>query len=337
MRARQEKDTAAANQERAQARAQVRWRGGSWCSVVPQPLLLLSSASSSSSSLLLLVVVVVVVCRCSFFWCSVLVFRWVSDALVLRSLTPTSSLHPTPHSCFSLLCAGRDGQRLSASVAEGHRGGGGASGGGGGGVAAQARALRGGLPEDQGGYGRKVRSSRSCRYFVWPHAGAVVLLRCCQEFARLAIAARVMARAIACVVHVPLRVLCTCHCVCCFVVGCCCTTPSLPTRSCRAVRCSDVNEVIQKFLSQDQQQASLKQLTKDNQARIEALNREILTLKERVDRVKYSGPGTKTVSSSCRVCPLVPCFVSLLQRRFRLVGLVRSVTRDARAPCVSLP
>lgn len=59
---------------------------------------------------------------------------------------------------------------------------------------------------------------------------------------------------------------------------------------------SDVNEVIQKVVSQDQQQANLKQLTKENQAQIELLNKEIAVLKDRVDSVKYSGPSAKTGS-----------------------------------------
>ena len=61
---------------------------------------------------------------------------------------------------------------------------------------------------------------------------------------------------------------------------------------------SDVNEVIQKVVSQDQQQANLKQLTKENQAQIELLNKEIAVLKDRVDSVKYSGPSAKTVSGT---------------------------------------
>ncbi len=49
------------------------------------------------------------------------------------------------------------------------------------------------------------------------------------------------------------------------------------------------------MVSQDQQQANLKQLTKENQAQIELLNKEIAVLKDRVDSVKYSGPSAKTV------------------------------------------
>lgn len=65
---------------------------------------------------------------------------------------------------------------------------------------------------------------------------------------------------------------------------------------------SDVNEVIQKVVSQDQQQANLKQLTKENQAQIEQLNKEIAVLKDRVDSVKYSGPSAKTVGRGVGVC-----------------------------------
>ena len=68
---------------------------------------------------------------------------------------------------------------------------------------------------------------------------------------------------------------------------------------------SDVNEVIQKVVSQDQQQANLKQLTKENQLQIEQLNKEIAALKDRVDSVKYSGPGAKTVRvGGCWLFPL---------------------------------
>ena len=52
---------------------------------------------------------------------------------------------------------------------------------------------------------------------------------------------------------------------------------------------SDVNEVIQKFLTQEQTQGNLTQLTKEAQARIEQLAEERIATKAMVDEVKYSG------------------------------------------------
>ena len=52
---------------------------------------------------------------------------------------------------------------------------------------------------------------------------------------------------------------------------------------------SDVNEVIQKFLTQEQTQGNLAQLTKEAQARIEQLAEERVSTKAMVDEVKYSG------------------------------------------------
>eukprot|EP00743_Colponemidia_sp_Colp-15_P001495 GILK01001635.1.p1 GENE.GILK01001635.1~~GILK01001635.1.p1 ORF type:complete len:555 (-),score=144.99 GILK01001635.1:170-1834(-) len=54
---------------------------------------------------------------------------------------------------------------------------------------------------------------------------------------------------------------------------------------------SDVNEVIQKFLTQEDTQNNLMELTKENQGRIEMLNDEKLSLKARVEEIKYSGSG----------------------------------------------
>ncbi|CAM9419861.1 unnamed protein product [Scytosiphon promiscuus] len=54
---------------------------------------------------------------------------------------------------------------------------------------------------------------------------------------------------------------------------------------------SDVNEVIQKMVSQESTAESLMILTKENQARIEGLNKRKSTLKAAVEEVKYSGPG----------------------------------------------
>ncbi|CAM9878157.1 unnamed protein product, partial [Ectocarpus sp. 12 AP-2014] len=54
---------------------------------------------------------------------------------------------------------------------------------------------------------------------------------------------------------------------------------------------SDVNEVIQKMISQESTAESLMILTKENQARIEGLNKRKSSLKTAVEEVKYSGPG----------------------------------------------
>ena len=62
------------------------------------------------------------------------------------------------------------------------------------------------------------------------------------------------------------------------------------------VYCSDVNEVIQKVLAQEQQQTSLRDLSKDNHDKIESLNATITALRERVEELKYSGSGFMTVS-----------------------------------------
>merc|ERR1719382_1003564 len=52
---------------------------------------------------------------------------------------------------------------------------------------------------------------------------------------------------------------------------------------------SDVNEVIQKFLTQEQTHDNLVNMTKEAQARIEALAEERLSTKTAVDEMKYSG------------------------------------------------
>ena len=54
---------------------------------------------------------------------------------------------------------------------------------------------------------------------------------------------------------------------------------------------SDVNEVIQKIVSQEDTQNNLMELTRENQAKIEAMNEEKARLKSRVEEIKYSGPG----------------------------------------------
>jgi len=53
----------------------------------------------------------------------------------------------------------------------------------------------------------------------------------------------------------------------------------------------DVNEVIQKFLTQEQTQDNLVTMTKEAQARIEQLAEERLSTKTMVDEMKYSGGG----------------------------------------------
>mmetsp|Transcript_3540 Transcript_3540/g.10329 ORF Transcript_3540/g.10329 Transcript_3540/m.10329 type:complete len:583 (-) Transcript_3540:6-1754(-) len=55
---------------------------------------------------------------------------------------------------------------------------------------------------------------------------------------------------------------------------------------------ADVNEVIQKFLTQDETHNNLVIMTKEAQARIDALNEEKAQLKGKVEEIKYSGTGT---------------------------------------------
>merc|ERR1711988_1978759 len=54
---------------------------------------------------------------------------------------------------------------------------------------------------------------------------------------------------------------------------------------------SDVNEVIQKIVSQESTTDNLMMLTRENQTKIELLNEEKAALKARVEEIKYSGPG----------------------------------------------
>ena len=54
---------------------------------------------------------------------------------------------------------------------------------------------------------------------------------------------------------------------------------------------SDVNEVIQKIVSQEGTTENLLLLTRENQTKIEALNEQKSKLKARVEEIKYSGPG----------------------------------------------
>jgi hypothetical protein len=55
---------------------------------------------------------------------------------------------------------------------------------------------------------------------------------------------------------------------------------------------SDVNEVIQKFLTQDETHNNLVVMTKEAQARIDALNEEKAQAKAKVEEIKYSGTGS---------------------------------------------
>mmetsp|Transcript_27916 Transcript_27916/g.64357 ORF Transcript_27916/g.64357 Transcript_27916/m.64357 type:complete len:539 (-) Transcript_27916:72-1688(-) len=55
---------------------------------------------------------------------------------------------------------------------------------------------------------------------------------------------------------------------------------------------SDVNEVIQKFLTQDETHNNLVAMTKDAQARIDQLNEEKNHAKAKVEEIKYSGTGS---------------------------------------------
>ncbi len=55
---------------------------------------------------------------------------------------------------------------------------------------------------------------------------------------------------------------------------------------------SDVNEVIQKFLTQDETHNNLVVMTKEAQARIDALNEEKALAKAKAEEIKYSGTGS---------------------------------------------
>eukprot|EP00286_Rhodomonas_abbreviata_P019831 CAMPEP_0181310962 /NCGR_PEP_ID=MMETSP1101-20121128/12876_1 /TAXON_ID=46948 /ORGANISM="Rhodomonas abbreviata, Strain Caron Lab Isolate" /LENGTH=544 /DNA_ID=CAMNT_0023417647 /DNA_START=54 /DNA_END=1684 /DNA_ORIENTATION=+ len=54
----------------------------------------------------------------------------------------------------------------------------------------------------------------------------------------------------------------------------------------------DINEVIEKFLTQDETQDNLTRLSKEAQARIDALNEEKGHAKAKVEEMRYAGPGT---------------------------------------------
>merc|ERR1719281_1067807 len=54
---------------------------------------------------------------------------------------------------------------------------------------------------------------------------------------------------------------------------------------------SDVNEVIQKFLTQEETQENLTRLTRENQARLEQLNEERRRLRLQVEELKFSSGG----------------------------------------------
>merc|ERR1719440_1547704 len=55
---------------------------------------------------------------------------------------------------------------------------------------------------------------------------------------------------------------------------------------------NDVNEVIQKFLTQEETRKNLTLLTKENQARIDKLTDERRKLRAHVDDLKFSSGGT---------------------------------------------
>ncbi len=54
---------------------------------------------------------------------------------------------------------------------------------------------------------------------------------------------------------------------------------------------SDVNEVVHKIFSQEDQQKHLGELTKENQSRVERMAAELASLKTHVEELKYSTPG----------------------------------------------
>ena len=63
------------------------------------------------------------------------------------------------------------------------------------------------------------------------------------------------------------------------------------TRIKEATGVIDVNEVIQKIVNQEDTQNNLMELTKENQSSVEKLSREYEHFKQRVEELKYSGPG----------------------------------------------
>jgi len=54
---------------------------------------------------------------------------------------------------------------------------------------------------------------------------------------------------------------------------------------------SDVNEVIQKFMTQEDTHNNLKQITKESQVRIDQLNAERTAILARLEELKYAGSG----------------------------------------------
>ena len=54
---------------------------------------------------------------------------------------------------------------------------------------------------------------------------------------------------------------------------------------------SDVNEVIQKFLTQEDTQNNLLVLTKDNQAKLDEQDKQLKKLKAERDELTYTGTG----------------------------------------------
>eukprot|EP01029_Cantina_marsupialis_P026503 TRINITY_DN7150_c0_g1_i1.p1 TRINITY_DN7150_c0_g1~~TRINITY_DN7150_c0_g1_i1.p1 ORF type:complete len:560 (+),score=192.84 TRINITY_DN7150_c0_g1_i1:72-1751(+) len=57
---------------------------------------------------------------------------------------------------------------------------------------------------------------------------------------------------------------------------------------------TDVNEVIQKIISQEDTQKNLVELSKENQSKIETLTETHRDLKAKVEEIKYSGPGGRS-------------------------------------------
>ena len=55
-----------------------------------------------------------------------------------------------------------------------------------------------------------------------------------------------------------------------------------------------VNEVIQKFITQEQTHSNLVNMTREAQGRIDALAEERVTTKATVDEMKYSGAGNQS-------------------------------------------
>ena len=67
---------------------------------------------------------------------------------------------------------------------------------------------------------------------------------------------------------------------------------------------SDLNQVIQKFMTQEDTNRNLKQLTKDGQLRIEALKDEIRACKDKLESLQFAAPpaSSRAHGGRARMC-----------------------------------